>query len=89
MEILASVPQAADDLSRAAPQRVWTSKGVEHIVAGIRKRLSSGRRPVPGLLREDGIGEPVRNTLNHNMIQALLKNATLLPEDLYLLGEEA
>jgi hypothetical protein len=81
--------QVADDLSRAVPRRGWTSKGVEHTVAGVRKRLSGGRRPVPGLLREDGIGEPVGNTLNHNLIQALLKNATLLPEDLCLLGEEA
>src|SRR5262249_50702427 len=81
--------QVADDLGRAIPQRAWTPKGAEHIVAGIRKRLSGGRRPVPGLLREDGIGEPVGNTLNHNLIQALLNNATLLPEDLYLLGEDA
>ena len=81
--------QVADDLTRSVPQRVWTPKGAEHIAAAIRKRLSSGRHPVPGLLREDGIGEPVGNALNHNLIQALLKNATLLPEDLYLLGEEA
>lgn len=80
--------QVADDVSRADPQRTWTFKSVEHTVAGIRKRLSGGRRPIPGLLREDGIGEPVGNTLNHNLIQALLKDATLLPEDLYLLGEE-
>jgi hypothetical protein len=80
--------QVADDVSRAAPQRTWTVKIAEHIVAGVRKRLSEGRRPIPGLLREDWIGEPVGNTLNHNLIQALLKDATLLPEDLYLLGEE-
>lgn len=80
--------QVAYDVSRAAPQRTWTVKTVEHTVAAVRKRLSGGRHPVPGLLREDGIGEPVGNTLNHNLIQALLKDATLLPEDLYLLGEE-
>lgn len=80
--------QVADDVSRADPQRTWTVKRVEHTVAGVRKRLSEGRRPISGLLREDGIGEPVGNTLNHNLIQALLKDATLLPEDLYLLGEE-
>lgn len=80
--------QVADDVSRADPQRTWTVKKVEHIVAAVRKRLSEGKRPIPGLLREDGIGEPVGNTLNHNLIQALLKDATLLPEDLYLLGEE-
>lgn len=80
--------QVADDVSRADPQRKWSVKSVEHTIAGVRKRLSGGRRPIPGLLREDGIGEPVGNTLNHNLIQALLKDATLLPEDLHLLGEE-
>lgn len=80
--------QVADDVGRADPQRKWTVKIAEHTVAGVRKRLSEGRRPIPGLLREDGIGEPVGNTLNHNLIQALLKDAALLPEDLYLLDEE-
>jgi hypothetical protein len=40
-------------------------------------------------LREDGVGEPVGNTLNHNLIQALLRNTTLMPADLRLLGDEA
>jgi hypothetical protein len=80
--------QVADDVSRADPQRTWNVKRVEHIVARVRKRVSEGRRPIPGLLREDGIGQPVGNTLNHNLIQALLKDATLRPEDLYLLGEK-
>jgi hypothetical protein len=80
--------QVADDVSRADPQRRWTVKSAEHTVAGVRKRLSEGRYPIPGLLREDGIGEPVGNTLNHNLIKALLKDATLLPEDLHLLREE-
>jgi hypothetical protein len=81
--------QVAEDVSRAAPQRTWTPKGAEHIIAGLRKRLSGGRHPIPGLMREEGIGEPVGNTLNHNLIQAMLKSVTLLPEDLSLLGEEA
>ena len=80
--------QVADDVSRADPQRTWSVKSVEHTVAGVRKRLSEGRRAIPGLLRKDGVGEPVGNTLNHNLIQALLMDATLLPQDLYLLGEE-
>jgi hypothetical protein len=80
--------QVADDVSRADTQRKWTAKSAEHIVAGVRKRLSEGRRPISGLLREDEVGEPVGNTLNHNLIQALLLDATLLPEDLHLLGEE-
>ncbi|MGW6981128.1 FHA domain-containing protein [Streptomyces sp. NPDC054932] len=80
--------QVADDLSRAAPRRTWTARIAEHTVATVRKRLASGRDPVAGLLREEGVGEPVGNTLNHNLIQALLKSATLLPQDLYVLGEE-
>ena len=80
--------QVADDLRRVAPQRSWTSKGAEHTIARVRERLSKGRHPVPGLMSEDGIGHPVGNTLNHNLIQALLKSATLLPEDLYVLGDE-
>ena len=40
-----------------------------------------------GVLRDDGIGEPVGNTLNHNLILALLETATLLPADLYLLDK--
>ncbi|WP_406276537.1 hypothetical protein OH799_05900 [Nocardia sp. NBC_00881] len=80
--------QVADDVGRADPLQKWTVPRVEHTVANVRKRLSEGRHPVPGLMREDGIGEPVGNTLNHNLIQALLMDATLLPQDLYLLGEE-
>lgn len=80
--------QVADDVSRANPQRECTPKGAAHIVAAVRRRLSGGRYPIPGLLSEDEIGEPVGNTLNHNLIQALLKGVTLLPQDLCLLGEE-
>lgn len=80
--------QVADDLQHAAPQRSWTAKGAEHTVARVRERLSKGLHPVPGLLAEDGIGHPLGNTLNHNLIQELLKSATLSPEDLYVLGEE-
>lgn len=79
--------QVAEDVSRVDTQRRWTEKRAEHVVAGVRKRLSEGRYAIPGLLREEGIGEPVGNTLNHNLIQALLMDATLLPEDLWLLGE--
>lgn len=44
--------------------------------------------PIPGILRDDGIPEPVGNTLNHNLIQALLKSAALMPNDLRLLGDD-
>jgi hypothetical protein len=64
--------------------------GVANCVAEVRKRLSDGRRPVPGLLREDTFCESAGNIiLKHNLIQALLKNATLPAEDLCLLGEDA
>ncbi|ADD44840.1 FHA domain-containing protein [Stackebrandtia nassauensis] len=80
--------QVADDLNRAAPERQWTSKGVAHRVSVIRERLAGGENPIPGILREDGVGEPVGNTLNHNLIQVLLETANLLPMDLELLGED-
>ncbi|MER5539883.1 FHA domain-containing protein [Streptomyces mirabilis] len=80
--------QVADDLNRVATYRSWTPRIAEHTIAALRKRLAAGRDPISGILREDGIGEPVGNTLNDNLIRALLKNATLIPQDLYLLGEE-
>ncbi|GLZ78163.1 hypothetical protein Afil01_29700 [Actinorhabdospora filicis] len=77
--------QVADDLCRAFPERSWTASGVAHRVATVRERLAQGAHPVPGILREDGVGEPVGNTLNHNLIQALLRAATLTPADLHVL----
>jgi hypothetical protein len=80
--------QVADDLNQAVPDREWTKKVAEHIVSGVRERLAADHdNPVAGLLRDEGIGEPVGNTLNHNLIQALLRSATLLPADLHLLGD--
>lgn len=80
--------QVAEDLNRVCEYRVWTPKMAAHVVGGVRERLATGRARVPGLLREDGIGEPVGNVLNHNLIRALLKNTTLLPADLRLLEED-
>lgn len=80
--------QVADDLNRIAPYREWTKRIAEHVVIDLRAKLSGGPSLVPGLLREEGVGEPVGNTLNANLITALLKNATLVPEDLHMLGEE-
>ncbi|MFI6730479.1 FHA domain-containing protein [Streptomyces sp. R-74717] len=80
--------QVSDDLNRVAAYRPWTPRIAEHTVAAVRKRLSGGKNPVSGILREDGIGEPVGNTLNVNLIRALLKSATLIPDDLFLLDEE-
>lgn len=81
--------QAADDLSRAqlAAGRRWTARSVEHIVSAARQRLATGRSPIPGILRGE-MPEPVGNTLNHNLITALLRSATLTPHDLALLAAE-
>jgi hypothetical protein len=79
--------QAADDLSRIPGSRRWTARSVEHVIAAIRQRLSSGRRPIPGILRGE-MPEPVGNTLNHNLITALLRSATLTPADLALLQDD-
>ena len=83
--------QAADDLSRAPSAgevgRRWTARSVEHVVAAVRQRLATGRSPIPGILRGE-MPEPVGNTLNHNLINALLRSATLTPRDLDLLGDD-
>lgn len=80
--------QVADDMNRTVPGRAWTKKKAERIVARVRERLAGDRHvPVPGLRREEGIGEPVGNTLNHNLIQALLMSGTLRPDDLRLLDD--
>ncbi|WP_203883509.1 hypothetical protein [Planotetraspora kaengkrachanensis] len=79
--------QVADDLNRLPDGRQWTPKIAAHIVGAVRERLADGPDPIPGLRREDGVGEPVGNTLNHNLIQALLRSATLLPADLHLIGD--
>ena len=63
--------------------RAWTPKVAEHAVAAVRDRLARGRVPVPGITREE-VGEPVGNMLNHNLIQALLRTATIAPDDLAL-----
>jgi hypothetical protein len=76
--------QVADSLNRApANTRSWTARAVEAKVGELRRRLA-----VPGTTREE-VGEPVGNLLNHNLIQALLKTTTLLPQDLHLLGKAA
>jgi hypothetical protein len=80
--------QVADDLNRVPDGREWTPKSAAHVVSAVRERLAGPGAQVPGILREDGVGEPVGNTLNHNLIQALLKNATLMPADLHLLGDD-
>lgn len=80
--------QAADDLNRRQDGTHWTPTSVAHIVGAVRRRLAEAPDPIPGIRVEDGVGDPVGNTLNHNLIQALLLSTTLMPSDLYLLGED-
>jgi hypothetical protein len=68
--------QAADTLNLVPGAKEWTPRTVEHVVTAVRERLA-----VPFTSREE-VGEPVGNTLNHNLIEALLRSACLLPEDL-------
>ncbi|MFD2357210.1 hypothetical protein ACFSTC_60010 [Nonomuraea ferruginea] len=77
--------QVADELGRLRPADKWTAKRAAHIVTQTRKRLSA---KVPGLLEEE-IPPPLGNTLNHNLIMALLVSATIGPSDLRLLDEPA
>jgi hypothetical protein len=79
--------QVADDLNGLDGGRHWTQNKAAHTVNAVRKRLAAAPDPIPGIRREDGVGEPVGNTLNHNLIQALLRTGTLAPPDLHLLGE--
>ncbi|MGW0521311.1 FHA domain-containing protein [Crossiella sp. NPDC003009] len=76
--------QAAEHLKEIRPEEDWTQKKVEHLVLGVRNRLSRGG--VPGLTREE-VGEPIGNTLNHNLIRELMENTTLVPPDLGLLHD--
>lgn len=75
--------QTAEHLADLQPSEGWTPKRVEHLVAGVRMRLS--RAGVAGLTREE-VGEPVGNTLNHNLIRELMESTTLVPPDIRLLS---
>jgi hypothetical protein len=50
----------------------------------VRKRLSQGG--ISGLTR-DGVGDPVGNALDHNLLVELVLAATLVPPGLRLLDE--
>jgi len=76
--------QVYEQLAELQPTKGWTPRKVEHLVASVRDRLS--RAGVSGLLREE-VGEPVGNSLNHNLIQELMFSTTLVPRDLAMLDE--
>ncbi|TNC20466.1 FHA domain-containing protein [Amycolatopsis alkalitolerans] len=78
--------QAADHLGELRAGESWGPKKVEHLVAAVRARLS--RQGVAGLTREE-VGEPVGNSLNHNLLRELMETTTLVPPDLRVLdGDE-
>jgi hypothetical protein len=76
---------AAAQLDELQPHAGWTRKRVEHLVVGVRNRLSA--EGVAGLTRAE-IGEPVGNALNHNLLRELLLSTTLVPPDLAVLDED-
>ena len=65
-------------LALLQPERHWRQRTVENLVLAVRQRLSA--QGVPGLTREE-VGEPVGNTLNHNLVVELLRSTTLGPGD--------
>lgn len=71
--------QAAEDLRTITGDDGWGTRRVERIVEAVRLRLS--RAGVAGLTRDE-VGEPVGNSLNHNLITELLLTTTLVPPDL-------
>jgi hypothetical protein len=74
--------QAAEHLADLQPGVGWSAKKIEHLITAVRIRLSKGG--IPGLTREE-VGEPIGNTLNHNLIRELMESTTLVPPDLHLL----
>jgi hypothetical protein len=73
--------QVAEQLGELQSGVGWTAKRAEHIVSAVRARLA--RRDICGLTRDE-VGEPVGNTLNHNLLFELLLSTTLVPPDLRL-----
>ncbi|MGH3655585.1 MAG: hypothetical protein ACRDUA_02905 [Micromonosporaceae bacterium] len=81
-------PQAwkavADELNDLAGATEWNGHRAANIVLAVRERLSAAG--VRGLTRDE-VGEPVGNTLNHNLIHELLESTTLTPRDLDQLSD--
>ncbi len=74
--------EAAQDLADARPGERWTERIVQHRVRDVRLQLSA--RGVRGLVEAE-VPPPLGNSLNHNLIMALLGSATIVPPDLRLL----
>lgn len=74
--------QTARQLAELQPDATWTAKKVEHRVGLVRERLHAAG--VPDLTRDE-VGEPLGNTLNHNLLRELVRSMTVTPEDLEVL----
>ncbi len=74
--------QAASQLTELQPAGRWTTKKVDYLVSGVRRRLSDSG--VPGLHREE-VGEPVGLALTVNLLRELVASTTLVPLDLAML----
>ncbi|WP_285746509.1 FHA domain-containing protein [Lentzea sp. NBRC 105346] len=74
--------QVAEVMAELRPDDDWTVRKVERVIAEVRQRLSSGGEK--GLTREE-VGEPVGNSLNHNLVTKLMSSTSLVPTDLALL----
>jgi hypothetical protein len=77
--------EVADGLNALKPKKKWTEKRAAHIVARLRKRLST-KEGVPGLVVEE-VPPPLGNALNHNLITDLLLTVSIEKKDLSLLEE--
>lgn len=75
------------EVANASPytSKTWNEKTVGNTVERVRRRLE--RLGVQGVTRAQ-VGEPVGNTLNHNLIRELIKTATLEAQDLELLAQQ-
>ena len=75
--------QVAYELNELRPAERWTPKKAAHVVSQVRRRLSK-KEGVAGLM-EDEVPPPVGNTLNHNLINELLRTTTITKSQLSLL----
>ncbi|MGC4940121.1 FHA domain-containing protein [Kribbella sp. DT2] len=76
---------AAGRLNELQENAEWNERTVARLVERVRLRLHRGA--VKGLTREE-VGEPVGNTLNHNLFTELLESATLTPADLTAVDDD-
>jgi hypothetical protein len=69
----------AGQMAELQPDATWDERKVERVIAQVRTRLH--KDGVRGVVREELV-EPIGNMLNHNLVEALMVSATLLPSDL-------